>query len=215
MSSKAVFWALALRDLNPTERVVLIYLADAANEDGYCWPGKATIASRTGIKSTRTVDTAIDRLERRNLISIQRRQKEGRNLSNYYFLNLDQGDLFNSNPANIAVPQKLQGCKKDEKVGQKMREGGAKTAPESLKESNKESFKGDQKNPDQNQSSGSAPWYLTNQGIWDKIEELGILIQGTPPFDEILDTLIQKLDTLPEGVPVDLIAWRDRLRATA
>ncbi len=48
--------------LEPTERFVLLCLADAANDDGRCWPSAATIARKTGL-SERAVRYSLKALE--------------------------------------------------------------------------------------------------------------------------------------------------------
>ena len=51
-------WEIALPD---SEKIVLLALADAANDEGHCWPSIATIA-RKASKSVRTVQIVIQRL---------------------------------------------------------------------------------------------------------------------------------------------------------
>jgi len=41
-------WAMDQPDLTPTQRFVLVILADMSDEFGLCWPSKTTIAERTG-----------------------------------------------------------------------------------------------------------------------------------------------------------------------
>lgn len=45
-------------DTTPTERLVLIVLAEAANKDGVCWPSVATMHQRTGL-GERTIQRSI------------------------------------------------------------------------------------------------------------------------------------------------------------
>lgn len=51
-------WALALPD---SEKIVLLALADCANDEGLCWPSMRTLASKCS-KSDRTVQAAIKSL---------------------------------------------------------------------------------------------------------------------------------------------------------
>lgn len=52
-------WAL---DLGPSEKFVLLALADNANDDGTCWPSVATICSKTSL-AERTVRKLIHKLQ--------------------------------------------------------------------------------------------------------------------------------------------------------
>lgn len=46
MSIKAMNWVWSLEDLTPAQTLVLLSLADQANDEGYCWPSRDVIASR-------------------------------------------------------------------------------------------------------------------------------------------------------------------------
>lgn len=70
MSAPAFAWALeqgAALGLTPAERLVLIYLADQANGDRFCFPGQPRIAKFTGL-ALRTVISVLKKLEDRQLI---------------------------------------------------------------------------------------------------------------------------------------------------
>lgn len=51
-------WALALPD---SEKIVLLALADCANDEGHCWPGMKSLMAKCS-KSERTVQGAIQKL---------------------------------------------------------------------------------------------------------------------------------------------------------
>jgi hypothetical protein len=51
-------WALALPD---SEKIVLLALADCANDEGHCWPGIKSLVAKCS-KSERTIQGAIQRL---------------------------------------------------------------------------------------------------------------------------------------------------------
>jgi hypothetical protein len=51
-------WALALPD---SEKIVLLALADCANDEGHCWPGMRSLIAKCS-KSERTIQGAIQRL---------------------------------------------------------------------------------------------------------------------------------------------------------
>lgn len=61
----SAIWPL---DLPPTQKFVLISLADQANDDGVCWPGNASLAVRTGF-SERAVRGALRWLEANGYIT--------------------------------------------------------------------------------------------------------------------------------------------------
>jgi Helix-turn-helix domain len=138
MSAKATAWAWSIEGLGMADKIVLLRLADHANDQGICWPGKDTLA-KVCCASKRTVDAAIANLEAAKLISVQRRRTEqGKNKSNMYELHLDQGDLFSS--ANSAVVQNLQDCKSSNLGVQNLQGEGAAFAPESPIEPKTESI---------------------------------------------------------------------------
>lgn len=62
-------------DVEPKEKVVLLVLADYADEDGYCFPGQQTISRRASIPE-RTLRRLLDSLEQRGLLLRERRVGE-------------------------------------------------------------------------------------------------------------------------------------------
>ena len=59
VSVMSAVWAI---DLPASQKIVLLALADAANDDGHCWPGMASL-SRKCSKSERTVQAMLVELE--------------------------------------------------------------------------------------------------------------------------------------------------------
>ena len=49
-------------EVNATDKIVLLALADHANDDGYCWPGNTSLQQKCGL-SERAVRTAMQSLE--------------------------------------------------------------------------------------------------------------------------------------------------------
>jgi len=49
VSFDAMRWTWTVRDLSPSARLVLLCLANYANERGECWPSHATIVRMTGL----------------------------------------------------------------------------------------------------------------------------------------------------------------------
>jgi hypothetical protein len=90
-------WALR-QNLKPVPKFVLVVLADAANDQGICWPCVATIAGKVGV-SKRTVQRAIQLLINRELITAEQRYRsDGSCSSNRYRLLLDGGDRLSPAP---------------------------------------------------------------------------------------------------------------------
>lgn len=58
ISLMSAVWQL---DLDASHKIVLLALADAANDEGFCWPGMASLC-RKASKSERTVQGAIQQL---------------------------------------------------------------------------------------------------------------------------------------------------------
>jgi len=68
-------WAWKQPVKNPTAKLVLLKLADAANDDGICWPFQKTIAEQIGI-TDRQVRTHLNALAAAGLISIEQHYRE-------------------------------------------------------------------------------------------------------------------------------------------
>lgn len=85
MSLRYLIAAFAARVGNPSRKLVLLKLADNANDDGICWPSAARIAHDTEL-SRDTVKRHIKGLECDSTISVRRRVKDGVNLPSVYEL---------------------------------------------------------------------------------------------------------------------------------
>ena len=72
MAIAAIEWAFNQSTPNPSAKLVLLALADHADEHGHCWPGIARIEQRTGL-SRSTVIRALAELETGRLIERTRR----------------------------------------------------------------------------------------------------------------------------------------------
>jgi hypothetical protein len=80
MSFKTMLWAIEQRHLSPTEKVVLLDLAERSGEDQTCWPTVSTISARCNI-TDRTTTGILHKLRLYGLINI--RQSQGRKSSTY------------------------------------------------------------------------------------------------------------------------------------
>lgn len=69
--------------------LLMLSLADQANDDGYCWPKQATLARRLRLGGDRAVRKAIAAAEEMGELSIIHRTHEGRYIGNAYQINLE------------------------------------------------------------------------------------------------------------------------------
>ena len=91
--------AMSLEVGNPTRKLVLIKLADQANDKGECYPSYSTIAKAAEC-SKRSAMTHVEQLEKDGFLIIQRRKvKDNQNLSNVYILTLDRAQQPSENYA--------------------------------------------------------------------------------------------------------------------
>jgi hypothetical protein len=72
------------------EKLVLLALADNANDEGYCWPSVPNVAHKCGLED-RSVRRMVARLARRGHVTVQQRHRrtaDGRvlNTSNNYLV---------------------------------------------------------------------------------------------------------------------------------
>jgi hypothetical protein len=146
-------WAWEIKGLDIYEKMVLLRLADHANAEGFCYPGKVGLAESCCI-SKRKVDLVILDLQAKGLVRIEDRSKGGRSATNVYHLMLDQLPLFDSqiapNPAHHAgfndadkgpeIPLNgaqcagmhgVQGCTAEQETVHTTTINGAQCAPES------------------------------------------------------------------------------------
>jgi len=103
MSARFMVKAMCVTTGSPTRKLVLIKLADNANDDGTCWPSLKHIAEDCEI-TTRSVRDQINHLKKLGFVSIQSRYADGRQKSNYYQLHLDGGRGNEVPPGGNEVP---------------------------------------------------------------------------------------------------------------
>ena len=103
MSIEHILSAFKAKTGSSGRKLVLIKLADNANDNGLCWPSHQYIADQCEM-SKRSVINHIAKLEEMGFLTIQHRKKEaGGNHSNYYRLHIEvvknlHGDSENSAP---------------------------------------------------------------------------------------------------------------------
>lgn len=88
MSIKASNWAW-LQILEPTPKLILMALADIADDDGHCWPKLQTLAEKCCV-STRTIQRWLKVFKSSGLLTIRERHDGRRQTSNMYTLHMDQ-----------------------------------------------------------------------------------------------------------------------------
>ncbi|MCL8329301.1 helix-turn-helix domain-containing protein [Pseudomonas juntendi] len=90
MSMELMVKAMKTKVGNPLRKLVLIKLADNANDMGECWPSYQHVADQCEIARS-TVKSHIRELEKAGLVRREYRRKGELNQSNLFHLNLDGG----------------------------------------------------------------------------------------------------------------------------
>ena len=91
MSVQAITWALDYAAGSVTEKVILLVLANYANEFGVSWPSQKTLADQTAL-GERTVRRVLADMERRGVIRrIVRRRGNGSRQSDMILLSAFEG----------------------------------------------------------------------------------------------------------------------------
>src|SRR5471030_881034 len=112
MSIRAMNWAWA-QELSPTPKLILMALADAANDKDECWPGIPFIARKCCV-SERTVQRVLQDFDATKLMSIEPQfdPRNGRRTSNKYRLSIAQtypDNLSPQRPSKEAAGDNLSG----------------------------------------------------------------------------------------------------------
>ncbi len=104
MSFKCMAWASEQKTGSSTKKLILLLLADRANDKGKCFPSHTTIANDSEL-SRITVIRNIKSLEEQGLLSIKNRSNNGKKTSNVYTLNINL-DVSLSTVSSITVIHK-------------------------------------------------------------------------------------------------------------
>jgi hypothetical protein len=104
-----LIWKVGPQERN--QRFILLAIADAADENGYCWPSIKTLARQT-LFSERYVIDAIQQLETEGWMRVARRAVHGRYTA--YTIDLE----------------KLEALRDEQRAEDKRRRSGAKSSPE-------------------------------------------------------------------------------------
>lgn len=78
-------------DLPLGEKMVLLKLADRANDDGECWPGQESLAKQCSM-TDRALRDNLAKIKERGLVEVEMRRKGNRQATNLYRLTLQPED---------------------------------------------------------------------------------------------------------------------------
>ncbi len=117
MSVKVMQWAWEQAIGNSSRKLVLLALADRANDDGECWPGIANLTDKCSIPR-RTLIRALLDLEAQGFLSVEHRAGNGTGRkTNVYQLKSDRPVDNAGQSANLAqrgkVPNQQAKCQSD------------------------------------------------------------------------------------------------------
>ncbi len=89
MSIKYMSTILDVDAFTCTQKIILLCIADYANDEGIAWPGKSAIAKKCRVSPT-TVKNQLKKLQEMGVISIRRRKAEESKIhdTNVYWINL-------------------------------------------------------------------------------------------------------------------------------
>ena len=111
MSVRASTWAWSLEEVMGSEALVLLALADQANDEGFCWPSQQKLAPKAR-QSVSTLRRSLRSLEKMGLLTtITRSSTRGRR-SNIYLLHIGaRPDLsMKSAKAVTLIEEAVQAC---------------------------------------------------------------------------------------------------------
>lgn len=106
MSIRATNYAFSIGGISPTQKLILLTIADSADDLGHCRPSKGRIALYTGV-SERTVQRAIKFFVSQNILTKQSRfTQERRQTSNLYIFTFikREGDILSPSKKKYKKP---------------------------------------------------------------------------------------------------------------
>lgn len=100
MSHLVSSWAWAVKLDDPSTKLLLVKLADSANDDGICWPSQTTLGEHCGL-SERSIRYKLETLRKSGLVEVVRnRRADGTLAGNVY-------QLLHRQPASSATGSPL------------------------------------------------------------------------------------------------------------
>ena len=110
MSIECLNQALKTKGLTPTKKLVLVILANYADERGTCYPSYKHIAKMIGLGTTKTIQNAIKEFEELGYLKIEHRKLDnGGYTSNRYHLSLNTTPMVLENPTPPVTKDTRQG----------------------------------------------------------------------------------------------------------
>lgn len=91
MSVQAITGALSIKDVSPSEKLLLIVLSNYADEEGKCWPSQSRLARDTCM-SKRTIIRLFATLELKGLLSRKARFRKNARTTDMILLTFGGGD---------------------------------------------------------------------------------------------------------------------------
>ena len=107
MSIRLISAVFDNRNLGPTERLIMLALADHADDSGRCYPSVQRIAQRTGL-SLRAVQINIRKLEAQGFVRVVTSGRRGR--ANDYFINLNPASAVSDRDSAAARDASCRRC---------------------------------------------------------------------------------------------------------
>src|SRR3990170_5946037 len=102
MSVTAIAWAFRQKCKTPAEKLVLIALADLANDAGLCWPGQEYLAGKCDL-SREAICRLLRSLEgQKTITSVRRKDTTGRDTGKQYILKISI-PVCNPSPPGVIV----------------------------------------------------------------------------------------------------------------
>ncbi|EBX1728515.1 helix-turn-helix domain-containing protein [Salmonella enterica subsp. enterica serovar Richmond] len=176
MSMNLMAKAMSIKVGNPLRKLVLIKLADNANDEGECWPSYQHIADQCEV-SRSTVKSHIRALEDMGLLKREFRRKGELNQSNVFYLTLDNAQQ---------IPPESGGAGADRGGAGADLGGGAGAAPRTY-----HSFEPVKEPLERKKKPSSMPEGFSPSAPHQKMaEEFGISLQDE--FDKFTDHHLSK-----------------------
>lgn len=94
MSIKIMSWLWENSPHKGSELLLLLAIADSANDDGVAWPGLAKLSKKTRLGRRYVIDL-VDQLEKAGAIKVERRRQGELNLSNIYMVVVPNSPVVN------------------------------------------------------------------------------------------------------------------------
>ena len=110
MSIECLNQALKTNGLTPTKKLILVILANYADEKGTCYPSYKHIAKIIGLNTTKTIQNAIKEFEQLGYLKVEHRKLDnGGYTSNRYHLHINNNPMVIDNPTPSVTTDTRQG----------------------------------------------------------------------------------------------------------